>query len=50
MARDFFYDPNKSYEENYKRGPFGSFKSATARKERTEPTYSFLSQPVYLPF
>lgn len=50
MPTDFFYDPNKSYEENYKRGPFGSFKTAKPRSVKGGPHFSFLSQPVYLPF
>lgn len=27
-----FYDPNKSYEENYKEGPFGKFREALQKK------------------
>src|SRR3990167_8359888 len=51
-----FYDPNKSYEENYDQGPFGAFVKGEAedpeRSRRTdgEPEFDFLGQKVYLPF
>ncbi len=40
-----FYDPRKSYEENFKYGPFGAFSI-----QKKEPQYEFLGQKVYLPF
>lgn len=45
-----FYDPNKSYEENYEKGPFGAFKDGTIYKQTGEPSYDFLGRKVYLPF
>ncbi len=61
MLKTPFYDPSKSYEENYDQGPFGSFKDGEpfdgvyparggAQGLRGEPTVDFLGQKVYLPF
>lgn len=44
------YDPTKSYEENYKKGPFGAFADGQVFAQIGEPTYDFLGQKVYLPF
>jgi len=45
-----FYDPSKSYEDNYKEGPFGVFSDNITFSKRGEPNYEFLGQKVYLPF
>lgn len=45
-----FYDPEKSYEENYDKGPFGDFASGEVFQNKEEPQYDFLGQKVYLPF
>ncbi|OGE27427.1 hypothetical protein A2867_02595 [Candidatus Daviesbacteria bacterium RIFCSPHIGHO2_01_FULL_40_11] len=45
-----FYDPNKSYEENYDQGPFGAFVDREVFQQTAEPTEDFLGQKVYLPF
>lgn len=45
-----FYDPLKTYEENYSKGPFGAFADGKIYKETGEPTYDFLGQKVYLTF
>ena len=49
-----FYDPELSYEENYRDGPFGFFaegaRSASAERARPEPTHTFLGESVSLPF
>lgn len=45
-----FYDPLKTYEENYKEGPFGGFADGKIYKQTGTPDYNFLSQKVYLPF
>lgn len=45
-----FYDPTKSYEDNYKDGPFGAFKSTKSLVQKGEPSYEFLGQKLYLPF
>ncbi|MBI2017703.1 hypothetical protein HYS92_01485 [Candidatus Daviesbacteria bacterium] len=50
MLKIPFYDPNKSYEENYDEGPFGSFGDGEVFEQNGEPTYDFLGQKVYLPF
>lgn len=50
MLKTPFYDPNKSYDENYDQGPFGSFTDGQIYKEDGEPQYDFLGQKVYLPF
>lgn len=45
-----FYDPNKSYEENYDSGPFGSFADGKVFEQEGEPLEDFLGQQVYTPF
>ncbi|MBI2338281.1 tRNA-dihydrouridine synthase [Candidatus Daviesbacteria bacterium] len=52
-----FYDPNKSYEENYDKGPFGGFAEGPERTSgepfdyaQGEPRFNFLGQKVYTPF
>lgn len=50
MLQTPFYDPNKSYEENYGEGPFGVFADGKVFEQRGEPEYNFLRQKVYLPF
>ena len=45
-----FYDPEKSYEDNYEYGPFGLFSDGKIYKQKGEPKYDFLGQKVYLPF
>jgi len=50
MLKTPFYDPNKSYEQNYDVGPFGSFADGKNYENSGEPKYDFLGQKVYLPF
>ncbi len=45
-----FYDPTKSYDENYDQGPFGAFADKKIFKQTGAPQHSFLGQKVYLPF
>ncbi len=45
-----FYDPNISYEENCKSGPFGGFADGITYENKGEPQYDFLGHKVYLPF
>ncbi|HSW97925.1 MAG TPA: tRNA-dihydrouridine synthase [Candidatus Saccharimonadales bacterium] len=45
-----FYDPEKTYEENYEKGPFGAFTDGEILKQPGEPTHDFLGKKVYLPF
>lgn len=45
-----FYDPRKTYEENYAEGPFGAFANKKIFKQEGESQYDFLGQKIYLPF
>lgn len=45
-----FYDPLKTYEENYQKGPFGSFTDGKIYKQSGEPKNTFYGHKVYLPF
>lgn len=45
-----FYDPNKTYEENYNEGPFGAFTDGEIFQEQGEPTIEVFRHKVYLPF
>jgi dihydroorotate dehydrogenase len=45
-----FYDPSKSYEENYAEGPFGEFANTAKQKSTARVTSSFLGKPVGTPF
>lgn len=50
MLKTPFYDPFKSYEENYVEGPFGDFASGTKFKDSSAPANDFLGYKVNLPF
>jgi dihydroorotate dehydrogenase len=50
MLHKPFYDPEKSYEENYDKGPFSFFSNASVYTQPSEPKYTFLGQPLFLPF
>jgi dihydroorotate dehydrogenase (NAD+) catalytic subunit len=50
MILDPFYDPKKSYEENYETGPFGAFASPKKFQNEGDPQLNFLGNEVYLPF
>lgn len=45
-----FYDPQKSYEENFKEGPFGAFADGKILEKEGEPQMEFFGHKVYLPF
>lgn len=45
-----FYDPNKSYEDNFENGPFGDFTTKETVTTLQKPTHIFLGHPVHLPF
>jgi dihydroorotate dehydrogenase len=45
-----FYDPNKSYEHNFKHGPFGAFADGKRYYQRKKPKHRFITHPVHLPF
>lgn len=50
MLHSPFYDPTKSYEDNYASGPFGDFADGTKYEPQGEPTHDYLGHNVYLPF
>ncbi|MGE5042453.1 MAG: diguanylate cyclase [Candidatus Levyibacteriota bacterium] len=51
MLKKPFYDPLKSYEENYDKGPFSSFADGIKLEDPIKTTsYEFLGQKVNLPF
>lgn len=50
MLKTPFYDPNKSYEDNYDQGPSGAFADGKVFEQKGEPQYDFLGQKVYFPF
>src|SRR3989338_11174375 len=45
-----FYDPEKSYEENFKKGPFGSFSGGVVMENKGEPKFNFFGYKVFSPF
>ena len=45
-----FFDPEKSYEDNFTAGPFGAFTNGIVFPQTGEPRYNVLGQSVYLPF
>ena len=42
--------PKRTYEENYKKGPFGAFANEEILKESSRPHEMFLGQPITTPF
>lgn len=50
MLQEPFYDPEKSYEENFQEGPFAAFADSEKYVDEGNPQYQFLGQKVYLPF
>jgi dihydroorotate dehydrogenase (NAD+) catalytic subunit len=50
MMQTPFYDPKKSYEENFKEGPYGAFADGEVFKQDGKPTNIFLGQKVFTPF
>lgn len=50
MLRVPFYDPTKSYDENYEKGPYGVFSDSEVLKQAGEPAHDFHGHNVYLPF
>lgn len=45
-----FYDPEKTYEENFNDGPFGAFADGEVYKQKEEPQATFLDHNVFTPF
>jgi dihydroorotate dehydrogenase len=50
MVSEPFYDPARSYQENFEHGPFGLFAETTPHSPRLTPAYTFLGVPVEAPF
>lgn len=50
MIHKPFFDPLLSYEDNYKKGPFGEFASKKVYKDKRIPDHYFFGNPVLTPF
>lgn len=50
MIQTPFYDPTKSYYENYEEGPFGGFADGRKVERNSEPTEEFLGEKLYTRF
>lgn len=50
MKQTPFYDPEKTFEDNYKNGPFGPLADGEIYQDIGEPEYDFFEHKVYLPF
>lgn len=50
MLHKPFYNQKKTYEENLKDGPFGSFSNKKIFKNKGEPKYNFFNHKIYSPF
>lgn len=45
-----FYNPKKSYEENFRYGPFGALQNKKKYIQKGEPTYSLFGEKIFFPF
>ena len=50
MLSEPFYDPARSYKDNFEHGPFGLFADPPRIPQSSDAHYSFLGQPVSMPF
>ncbi len=50
MISEPFYDPRKSYYDNYEEGPFGGFADGVVNIDAKDPAYEFLGQKIHTPF
>ncbi len=50
MHSEPFYDPAKSYLDNFEHGPFGLFANTSPSFPAEPPRHQFLGQPVFAPF
>lgn len=48
MTNALFYDPERTYDDNYDNGPFGM--DGTDYRTGEKPCYTFLGHPINLPF
>jgi len=45
-----FYDPTRSYQENWDEGPFGAFVDGVGYQDKGEPMYELFGHKLHLPF
>lgn len=50
MLQTPFYDPLRSYDENYEKGPYGGFANTKTCRQKENPTFRYFGNDVYLPF
>ncbi len=50
MLFEPFYDSNKSYDENFQKGPFGVFIDGKILKNKDNPKFDFFGHKVFSPF
>jgi dihydroorotate dehydrogenase (NAD+) catalytic subunit len=50
MLSEPFYDPGRSYQDNFEHGPFGLFADSQRIPSTSEPKHRFLGVPVATPF
>lgn len=50
MLKTPFFDPAKSYDENYNQGPFGVFADGIDLRNGDEPQFDFLGSKINTPF
>src|SRR4029079_15873257 len=50
MLKHPFYDPTKSYQENFEHGPFGELADGKAVVRKGQPKFQVFGQPIYTPF
>jgi dihydroorotate dehydrogenase len=50
MLKAPFYDPERSYEDNFKEGPFNAFADGAVLRTEGEPLFDFFGFKVYSPF
>jgi dihydroorotate dehydrogenase len=50
MSSEPFYDPAKSYLDNFEHGPFGLFADTSPASQTSKPKHLFLGHPVFAPF
>jgi dihydroorotate dehydrogenase len=50
MSSEPFYDPARSYLDNFEHGPFGLFADTSSTSQTNGPEHEFLGHPVFAPF
>jgi len=49
MLHKPFFDPEKSYEENWEQGPFGDFAESRVYESKGEPNFNFFGHKIFTP-